>query len=113
MLRDRVSLRRARGVLGDNGTGSITHLLAWVYNVTGVVPLVDLEFACQEFSRLAKQHNLDCNKFKTRIQTSTNGESVIYMYGKTNKKLAKSAERTLEAFYVRSGARVLSARYPT
>ena len=65
--------KEIRGDLGDDGEGSITNLLAYVDDVTGAVPLVNLDFATTEFKRIAKLYNLDCNTYKTRIQTSTNG----------------------------------------
>ena len=74
------------------------NLLTWVDDVTGAVPLVDLDSATAEFKRIAKLYNLDYSKYKTRIQTSTNGQSAIPMIKKTSKKLVRRVRKTLEEF---------------
>jgi hypothetical protein len=61
----------------DDGAGGETHPMAYVDDAKAFVPWEDAWFFCTEFRRRAKLANLEMNCLKTRICTSTSGESAI------------------------------------
>ena len=63
--------------IGDDGMGSITNLVVWIDDICDTVPLVDIKHICTTFCELSSPLLFDPNVFKTRILTSTNGESII------------------------------------
>ena len=70
--------------MGGNGMSFITNLFSWIGDVYGVVPLVDLKHICASSCEQSPPLLLDFNGFKTRILTSTNGESIIECLAEVN-----------------------------
>ena len=110
-LKIRSTARLASGDTGDDGYGSIAHILAWVDDVTSGVPLIDLAFYFEEFCRLATPLGLDLNTFKTRILTSVTGESILPDLYITNPTLAAQIELTINTFS--QAATPTSTEHPT
>lgn len=105
MLQHRAHQRLRIGDRGDDGHGSVTHTFSWVDDVTIAVPLCDLAFFMVTFERLTWNiANLRINKFKTRIQTSTTGTSIMGDLRQHNPHLAKDVWRTIETYSTSPGA---------
>jgi hypothetical protein len=62
---------------GDDGKGSITHLLGYVDDISTCVPLVDLKFLCDNFASIGAPLGCFVSPMKTRILTSTYGLSPL------------------------------------
>jgi hypothetical protein len=62
---------------GDDGKGSITHLLGYVDDVSTCVPHVDLKFLCDNYASIGAPLGCFVNPMKTRILTSTSGLSPL------------------------------------
>ena len=101
LLRNLAKARLDRGDLGNDGMGSITNLFAWVDDVCGAIPLVDLKFTCNTFQDLAALLLLNLNVLKTRILISTNRESIIPHLADSNQSLATEVAATIAEFSVR------------
>jgi hypothetical protein len=61
------------GHTGDDGKGSITHLLGYVDDVSACVSLANLQFLCDNFASIGALLGCFVNPMKTRILTSTSG----------------------------------------
>ena len=101
MLRAQAKARLASGDLDDDGMGSITNLFAWVDNVCGAIPLVNLKFACTNFRALADPLLLDLNVHTSRILTSTDSTSVIPCLAEMQPSLSLEIEATIAEFSVK------------
>ena len=77
LLQERAAVRLAAGDWGDDGHGSVTHLMGYVDDVSAMVPLVDLEFCWRHLKRMGDNLGLFFNAFKTRILTSCDGTSTV------------------------------------
>ena len=77
LLRSRAAARLGANDVGDDTFGSITHLMAYIDDLSTLVPLVDLAFFLKHCKRLAKPLGCDMYAIKTRIQTSCTGASAI------------------------------------
>ena len=78
-LKERASARLQTGDLGDDGFGSITHLLAYMDDISSTVAHEDIEFFCTEIERLGVRRGCLVNPHKTRILTSCSGDSIIHL----------------------------------
>ena len=100
MLRQRAADRLASGDSGDDGFGSISHLFGYVDDNSSCVPLVDLAFFFAKLVELGMSLGCLLNKFKTRILTSCNGESILPELRRINPTLAAEVEATLREYSV-------------
>eukprot|EP00956_Cyclotella_meneghiniana_P015018 scaffold22773_cov35-Cyclotella_meneghiniana.AAC.1 len=77
LLHQRAAERLAAGDPGDDGLGGVSNPLAYVDDKNSCVYLPDVLFFLEEFQRRAPFLGLYINTIKTRILTSTNGDSAI------------------------------------
>ncbi|KAL7531801.1 hypothetical protein ACHAWF_003911, partial [Thalassiosira exigua] len=98
MLRERAAARLASGDKGDDGHGGVTHFGGWVDDLSAGVPLEDLEFCCEEMAKAGGPRGGVFNTFKTRIQTSCDGESIHDTLRERDPELALSVARTIAKF---------------
>ena len=103
LLKQRAADRLGLGLLGDDTYGSITHLMAYIDDLSCLVPLEDLAYFFEQFKRLAEPLGCRMNVAKTRIQTSCSGESVIPTIRLTNPNLADEVEATIASYSVKPG----------
>ena len=76
-LKERAKARLQQGNPGDDGFGSIAHLLAYMDDISSTVAHEDIEFFCNEIERLGVSRGCIVNPQKTRILTSCSGESIL------------------------------------
>ncbi|KAL7532099.1 hypothetical protein ACHAWF_004011 [Thalassiosira exigua] len=76
-LDDRAAARLANQRGGDDGLGGRTDAKAYVDDTGAAVPLEDLRFFLEEFTRLASPLGLRLNRSKTLVLLSTSGDSAI------------------------------------
>ena len=91
-LRQRAADRLARGLPGDDGFGSLTHLFAYMDD--------NIQFFCEEIERLGTPRGCFVNPFKTRILTSCNGESSLPKLHLSNSPLADTIKRTIATYSI-------------
>ena len=101
LLQERAKARLENGDLGDDSMGSITNISAWVDDVYGAIPLVDLKFTCSTIRELAAPLLLILNVHKTRILTSTYRASIIPRLAEVNPSLAIGIKATIAEFLER------------
>jgi hypothetical protein len=89
-LKLRAAARLAKGNTHDDGHGGITNLLAFIDDISTVVPLEDLLFLCQQFETLGIPLGCFINTKKTRILTSTSGISPIPLIYQHDSALANA-----------------------
>jgi hypothetical protein len=77
LLKSCAAARLLDGHPGDDGKGSITHLLGCVDDVSACIPLVDLKFLCDNFASIGAPLGCFVNPMKTPILTSTSGLSPL------------------------------------
>jgi hypothetical protein len=80
---------------GDDGKGSITHLLGYVDDVSTCIPLVNLKFLCDNFASIGAPLGCFVNPMKTRILTSTSGFSLLPNIHLLNPSLATCIQNTI------------------
>ena len=120
ILRQRAHDRLTNGDKGDDGFGGITHLFAWVDDISATVPLVDIPTFLSTLDELGKQRGCFINPTKSRILTSCNNTSIIPQLQRTNPALAtaitnaittyshiKHPNNTIERVELTSGFRLL------
>ncbi|KAL7523471.1 hypothetical protein ACHAWF_002944 [Thalassiosira exigua] len=98
MLKARAAARLADNNEGDDGHGGVTHFGGWVDDLSAGVPLEDLEFCCEEMAKSGGPRGGVFNTFKTRIQTSCDGESIHETLRERDPELALSVARTIAKF---------------
>ncbi len=77
-LQIRANNRLKSNNTGDDGFGSIAHLLAYMDDISSTVAHEDVEFFCTELERLGASRGCFVNPaLKTRILTSCNGQSIL------------------------------------
>lgn len=81
------------GDMGDKGHGSIMHVLGWVDESTSVTPLVDTAYFCTRLGQPLVEVKL--NGYKTRIQTSCDGKSIVKRPRAVIPELHAEVEQTL------------------
>ncbi len=97
-LQLRAKSRVQNNNLGDDGHGSLAHLLAYMDNISTTVAYEDVEFFCTEIDRLGAPRGCFVNPMKTRILTSCSGESIIPLLDETT---AKSLNRTIQRYWIK------------
>ena len=101
-LQDRAKTRLLLGDSGDDGQGSITHLLAYVDDNNALVPHQDIKFCIEKFEELAAPLGCKLNPSKTRILTSCNGSSILPALHSSNPALASSISSAIAKYSVSS-----------
>jgi hypothetical protein len=96
-LKERAQARVLSGDLGDDGFGSIAHLLAYMDDISSTVAYDDIEFFCTEIERLGLSRGCIVNPQKTRILTSCSGDSIIDLLPPTT---ATIIQRTIAKYSV-------------
>jgi hypothetical protein len=97
-LRERATTRLKNGDPGDDGFGGITHLPGYVNNVFACIPLVDLQFLCDQFATIGAPLGCFANPMKTRILTSTSAHSPLPDLHQINPTLATSISDTISRY---------------
>jgi hypothetical protein len=88
-LHQRAAARLASGDQGDDGLGGISDPMAYVDDKNICIYLPDVAFFFTEFCRRAPSKGLFLNSFKTRILTSTSGNTAIEVHRDINRENAK------------------------
>lgn len=76
-LEHRATQRKAAGDLGDDGHGSTGFSLAYVDDVNAVLHHQDVQYFLQRFKALGEPLGAILNTEKTRIMTTTTGNSLV------------------------------------
>jgi hypothetical protein len=100
-LRERAANRVRNGDTGDDGFGSIAHLLAYMDDISSTVHHQDVQFFCSEIEKLGKSRGCFVNPQKTRILTSCNGESILPSLNTTNPSLAHDVQNTIARYSIK------------
>ena len=77
ILRQRANDRLLTGDPGNDGFGSITHLFAWVDDISATVPHEDISTFLHHLNHDGHQRGCYINPHKSRILTSCNDSSII------------------------------------
>lgn len=120
ILRQRAHDRYTNGDIGDDGFGGITHLFAWVDDISATVPLDDITPFLSHLQELGKTRGCFINPNKSRILTSCDNTSIIPQLQLTNPSLATTItdaintyshithpDNTIEGIELTSGFRLL------
>ena len=97
-LNERAASRVADNDTGDDGYGSVTHIMALIDDTTAVVPLVDLDYFFSRLPQLARPRGGLISTSKTRIMTSCNGRSILPDLLVADRVLHDQVKATLETF---------------
>ncbi len=103
-LHEHAHTRLSQGNTGDDGCGGISHLFAYMDDISSTVPLQDISFFCSELKRLGTPRGCFVNPFKTRILTSTNGTSILPQLQITNPLLANDLTTTLATYSIQQSS---------
>ena len=98
ILRKRAQARLLNGDPGDDGFGSITHLFAWVDDISATVPHNDIATFLHHLNELGHQRGCHINPHKSRILTSCNNNSIIPLLKHTNPSLADTISNAINRF---------------
>ena len=101
-MQERASDRLIRQKCRDDGHGSITHIFGYLDDVTTLVPLRDLLFFCQSFNEIGTSLGCFLNPGKTRIFTSTDGQSILHDLAEFDDELAEEVLMALSEFLVKA-----------
>jgi len=77
LLRQRANERLKNGDPGDDGYGGITHLFAWVDDLSSTIPHIDIKFFLDHLKLAGQERGCFINPEKSRILTSCSGHSII------------------------------------
>ena len=97
-LRQRAANRLQNGDSGDDGFGSIAHLLAYMDDISSTVHHEDVQFFCTEIEKLGRSRGCFVNPHKTRILTSCSGDSIIPTLRSVNPSLAQDIGNTIATY---------------
>ena len=97
-LRQRAADRLHNGDLGDDGFGSLAHLLAYMDDISSTVHHKDIKFFCTEIEKLGLPRGCFVNPHKTRILTSCSGESIIPSMAIVDEGLAQDIADTIARY---------------
>ena len=98
LLKARASECLLAGNKGDDNNGGVTHLMGFVDDVSACVPLEDLQFLCDNFNNIGTPLGCFVNPMKTRILTSTSGQSPLSKIATVNPSLATSISDTITRY---------------
>ncbi|KAL7501724.1 hypothetical protein ACHAXN_000003, partial [Cyclotella atomus] len=76
-LEAHVAHRKAYGDCGDDGLGSLGIIMAYVDDVNSILNHSDIKYFLNRFRKLTTPLGAILNTEKTRILTTTTGESVV------------------------------------
>jgi hypothetical protein len=82
----------------SDGHGSLTHLFAYMDDISSSVAHEDIEFFYTEIDKLEVSKGCFVNPLKTRILTSCTGESILQYL---NPKLATSITSTINRYSIK------------
>jgi hypothetical protein len=99
-LRQWAADRVRNGDMGDDGFGSIAHLLAYMDDISSTVHHQDIQFFCTEIVKLGRSRGCFVNPQKTRILTSCSGESIIPTLTLSNPSLAQEIQDTISTYSI-------------
>ena len=99
-LRERATERLRNRDKGDDGFGSIAHLLAYMDDISSTVHHHDVQFFCPEIEKLGLARGCFINPQKTRILTSCSGESILPSLNLTNLSLARDIHDTISKYSI-------------
>jgi hypothetical protein len=99
-LRQRAADRLSQGDEGDDGFGSIAHLLAYMDDISSTVHHDDIKVFCTEIEKLGKSRGCFLNPQKTRILTSCSGESILPSLASLNPTLAHDILSTISKYSI-------------
>jgi hypothetical protein len=97
-LRERTAAQVASGDPGDDGYGSISHLLSCVDNISTYVYLPNLVFLCNALKTHGTSLGCFVNTSKTRILTSCNGTSPLAHITDANPSFGLSITQVIATF---------------
>jgi hypothetical protein len=100
LLRQRAHDRVKTGNLGDDGHGGITHLFAWVDDLSATVPHEDVRFFLDNLHKLGKPRGCHINPHKSRILTSCNNSSIIPKLITTNPTVAADISYAINKYSI-------------
>jgi hypothetical protein len=98
LLRERTAASLSSGNPGNDGYGSISHLLSYVNNISTCVYLPNLAFLCNTLKTHGTSHGCFVNTSKTRILTSCNDTSPLARITDANPSLGLSITQAFATF---------------
>jgi hypothetical protein len=98
LLEQRATERLNNGDPGDDGFGGITHLFAWVDDISCTVPHADLKFLLDNIKTLGDKRGCFINPEKSRILTSCTGRSILPSLRTTNPSLTTEIEYSINTY---------------
>jgi hypothetical protein len=99
-LQQRAAARLASGIPGDGGFGSLTHLFAYMDDISSTVALEDIQFFCENIDKLGTPRGCFINPLKIRILTSCDGHSILPQLHKDNPNLASEIKKTISTYSI-------------
>lgn len=100
-LKDRAQTWLAIGYKSNDGFGSITHLFAYMENISSTVPHEDVQFFCHELDKHRASNSYFVNPLKTRILTSCSGNSILPVLHDSNHTSATQTENTIATYSIK------------
>ena len=98
ILRKRAQDRLRAGNVGDNGFGSITHLFAWVDDISATVPHEDITTFLHHLDHFGRERGCYIKPHKSRILTSCNNTSIIPRLQNDNPTLATKLTNAIATY---------------
>jgi hypothetical protein len=102
-LQQRAKERLHEGNTVNDDHGGISHLFAYMDDISATIPLEDVKFFLTELQKLGSKIGCFINPFKTHILTSCNGESILPLLNNRNPSLATEIEDTINRFSIKEG----------
>jgi hypothetical protein len=99
-LQQRAAARLARGIPGDDGFGSLTHLFAYMDGISSTVALEDVQFFLENIDKLGTPHGCFINPLIIRIPTSCDGHSILPQLHKDNPNIASEIKKTISTYSI-------------
>ena len=87
----------------DDGFGGISHLFAYMDDISATIPLEDVKFFCDKIQTLGTSIGCFMNPYKTQILTSCNGYSIIPELCHSNLNLALDIESAISTYSIKEG----------
>jgi hypothetical protein len=75
-LRAQANNRLQNGGPGDNGYSGISHLFAWVNNLSSTIPHANIKFFLDQLKKIGSKRGCFINPEKSQILTSCSGQSI-------------------------------------
>ena len=100
LLHQRATQQLQNGDPGDDFFGGITHLFAWVDNISWTIPHNNLRFLLDNIKTLGNKRGCFINPEKSRILTSCNRQSIIPSIRNTNPSLATDIDYSINTYSI-------------